>query len=932
VTATAVVAIAATGTAAAPVPDAEAATTSSLVSGPDLDSHVIFQDFSFFQPYESNTYTTLTERASALKDLGITDVWMAPPYRALNAYNEEGYAVTDRYDLGEFPAGHNQSTATKYGTSAELKTAITALHDAGLNVQADIVPNQMYLYQDREVVRVTAVNQYGNLDTSKVDNKLYEVYTVGGGEGQKKYGEINTWKSANLNGISPQDLGTDRVMLDADGKPYRYLGGDRTDNYVPTGMQTAANINNIDGYLTVDGYFIAGKTATGGDIWRPNLMYYVEHQQGAITIRYLDYVRAHPPVGSGVTASDTDDQVRAKLIQATDAAVSNTTNDYIGSQPGYNSTSERGIIALRFDNNDVNHVNQNVLQYEYLIGQDVDNTSATVQSEQRNWEEFLLDEYDFDGFRWDAAGHYNKKILQNAGQLVADRLAASGENANDNLNYIESYVDDQVAFENENGNPQLAYDDDPYYAYLDALGDGTPSKPLSTTITSSLVDRVNPSGTVTPNWSFVNNHDQEHNVMATIPVTDVQTGGASYGTKQYQLAQYKLYSADRKRVAKQYAPNNVPAAYALELTNKDTVPTVFYGDMWEATDSYMQTESPYYEAINDLLQVRETNASGDQVVSSYASNLSSTAGQNLISSVREGTDRTSGMGVVIGNTPDLDTTIEVPMGAAHANQEYVDAMGYHDETLTTDGNGMLTVAVQGTSNVTVNGYLGVWVPRTASGEPTGTPSPAPETGTPLPPVTPVATTGPAATTTRLLVADRSVSFGESATLAASVDLGATGTIRFMDGATALATANVEDGLVVLDTAAKLAVGTHRITAEYSGDSTHAASVSAASTLTVAKATTKLAVTKVRTTPSGKTKLSVTATELADSDAVTGKVRVLVGKKAVQTVRLTAKKHGTVTVTLPKKYSGAFTVRAKYLGSSDVASATSPKVKVSARVR
>jgi len=937
----AVVAVASVGVTVSTPSTADAAAAQTLVSSPDLDSHVIFQDFSFFQPYESDTYETLTARAEELADLGITDVWMAPPYRALNAYNEEGYAVTDRYDLGEFPAGHNGETATKYGTAEQLKDAIKAMHNAGISVQADIVPNQIYLYQDREVVPVTAVNQYGNLGTEDVRGKLYEVYTVGGGEGQKKYGTFDTWTSAYLNGLQPQELGTDRVMLDADGRAYRYTGGDATagSNYVPTGMGTAADINNIDGYLTVDGYHIAGKTASGGDIWRPNLMYYVEHQDGATTISYLDYVRANPPVGSGVTEADTDAEVRTKLIAATDSAVSNTTNDYIGSQPGYNATSEQGISALRFDNNDINDVNQNVLQYEFLLGPDVDNTNAAVRADTTNWLNFLYDEYDFDGFRWDAAGHYNKNVLTDAAVVAAEQVAASGETVNDNLSYIESYVEPQIQYLNDNGNAQLAYDSGPHYAYLNALAKLIPTQNLSDTITSSMVNRVDSTGTAIPNWSFVNNHDQETGILGMIPVTDLQTGGAPYGTKEYQLAAYKIYVADRKRVAKLYSPYNVPSSYAIALTNKDTVPTVFYGDMWESTDSYMKTETPYYDAISDLLTVRKANATGEQVVSNYASNLTATPGQHLISSVREGTDRETGLGVVVGNSPDLDTTIDVPMGADHANQEYVDAMGYHDETLTTDDEGMLTVAVKGTSNVQVNGYLAVWTPKTASAEPAPTQTPTPtETVTPAPeptvepmqPVTPVVPEVPAITpsTTRMIVANPTIKYGTTTTLAAAVDIGATGTITFKSGSTVLGAATIANGIATVTTSSTLSVKTRNVTATYSGDATHAASVSAVSKLKVTKAKTTTTVSKKTAVKGKKAKVLVKTSQLANGKYATGKVRIYVGKKVVKTVTLKAKNHGKINVLLPAKYSNKkFTVKAKYMGSTKVAAKTSKTLKI-----
>jgi LPXTG-motif cell wall-anchored protein len=793
-----------TGVVTTPAAQAASPDNPSFVSGPELDSRVIFQDFSFFQPYESDTYVTLAAKAESIAALGITDVWMAPPYRALNAYNEEGYAITDRYDLGQYPAGHNGETATKYGTSDELKAAINAFHAVGVNVQADIVPNQMYLYQDREVVPVTAVNQYGNLlPETGVTNKLYEVYSKGGGAGQAEHGTFPQWNSSHLNGLEPQYLGTDRVLLHEDGSPYRYFGEDDPRNSLPDWLaeseaQNTGELNNINSYLTVDGYYAVSGAGTGSPVYRPLLLGYEEFQDGAVTTSYLDFMRTQGFEG-------TDDEVRAAIIAAPDQTIVDRTNDYIGAQPGYSRTSEAGISALRFDNNDVNHVNQNLLQYEFLLGPDIDNTSPVVQAEHLNWQKYLIDEYDFDGFRWDAAGHYNKALLEQSADYFTERF---GDDQINHLNFIESYVDQQVDFLNDSGNGQLAYDDELHYAYLNSLGKANPDQALSTVLTNSLVDRSNGStSTAIPNWSFVTNHDTEHTATGGFTPTTEQAGGNAYGTRQYQLAQYELYAADREKVEKTRAPHNVPSSYALALTNKDTVPTVFYGDMWDSADSYMATETPYYDEITALLNARETNASGEQLIASYPSNLSSTPGQDLVSSVRTGSDRQTGIAVVVGNKADLDTTIEVDMGASHGDQQYVDALGYHSETLTTDENGILTVNVIGTQTVDIKGYLGVWVPKAEL----------------------------ATSTVELTIDDSSLNAGQITNLTAKVSSAhadATGTVTFLDGETVIGTAAVSGNTATFTTPATLTEGEYSLTAAYSGDENIAASTSAPSTLTV----------------------------------------------------------------------------------------------------
>jgi hypothetical protein len=86
-------------------------------------------------------------------------------------------------------------------------------------------------------------------------------------------------------------------------------------------------------------------------------------------------------------------------------------------------------------------------------------------------------------------------------------------------------------------------------------------------------------------------------------------------------------------------------------------------------------------------------------------------------------------------------------------------------------------------------------------------------------------------------------FGQSTTFTATVTgAGApTGTVAFMDGATLLGTSPLGGGVATFSTAS-LAVGTHSITAVYSGDSSFAASTSAPLTQTVNQAATTTTVT------------------------------------------------------------------------------------------
>lgn len=678
-----------------------------FVSNAELDKRVIYQTFSLYQPYDKNMYRTLEKNSNLLSEWGITDIWMPPAYRAFSqSYYGEGYAIADRYDLGEFPEGLNGERATKYGTSDELKKVIKKLHAKGLKVQEDLVPNQMMGLPTPEVVSITSVDNFGNENDPNVKDRLVQVYSKGGGPGQAKYGVIKEWNHTYYNGATPQQLGLYRVMVDENLKPYRYFGPNDAGNHLPDWLanseaQKYGKIKATDTYLTVDAYFAVEGAATETEqVWKPVLLYYIDPQQGATNLNYLDYMRENGFDGNS------DDEVRKKIIAADSATVSKLTDKYIFSQPGYTAaTDPHG--NLRFNNGNNHHLNQNVLQYEFLIGNDIDNSHPVVQEEQLNWAKFLMDEYGFDGFRIDAASHLNTDILTKFQDLMSSRY---GKDLNSHLSFIESYTDNQVDFENNNNNGQLVYDHRMFGAMREALGSASSWRPLKDIVSSSYVDRTNPDSFKTPNWSFVNNHDQEHNAIKPIPLTTEEANGVKPKTLAYEMIQFEKYSKDRAKADKQYAPHNVPSQYAYILTNKDTVPTVFYGDMYEGNKSYMSEKTPYYDTIVKLLEARQKYVSGDQKITYYESNTSSEAGKDLIASVRFGTSRDTGVATVIANNPHTNTVIKVDMGKQHANQTFVDASGFNTDALKTDTNGILTVPVLGKTDSLVRGYLGVWVP------------------------------------------------------------------------------------------------------------------------------------------------------------------------------------------------------------------------------
>jgi trimeric autotransporter adhesin len=98
---------------------------------------------------------------------------------------------------------------------------------------------------------------------------------------------------------------------------------------------------------------------------------------------------------------------------------------------------------------------------------------------------------------------------------------------------------------------------------------------------------------------------------------------------------------------------------------------------------------------------------------------------------------------------------------------------------------------------------------------------------------------PAATTTTLTVSPTAPVSGEAVTLTATVAPvptgGSTGTVSFYDGTTLLGTSSVNSSGIATFSAQSLAVGSHSLTAVYSGNSTSATSTSSAVTITITSA-------------------------------------------------------------------------------------------------
>ncbi len=393
--------------------------------------------------------------------------------------------------------------------------------------------------------------------------------------------------------------------------------------------------------------------------------------------------------------------------------------------------------------------------YEFLLSNDVDNSNPVVQAEQlnqlhylMNWGDIVLGDKDanFDGVRVDAVDNVNADLLQVYSNYFKDnyKVTDSEANALAHISILEAWSLNDNQYNEDTNGTALSIDNSSRLTSLAVLTKQPGQRlDLSNLISESVnKERANDTayGDTIPTYSFVRAHDSEvQTVIAKIVKEKIDTNSDGYTFTLDQLKDaFKIYNEDMAKVNKTYTHYNIPAAYALLLSNMESVPRVYYGDLYTDDGQYMAKKSPYYDAIATMLQGRIAYVSGGQSEEVHKVNgnnqiLSSVRyGQDLMSADdTQGTDlsRTSGLVTLVSNDPNLDLggdSLTVNMGRAHANQAYRPLIlgtkdgvqSYLKDSDTnivkyTDANGNLTFTaddIKGYSTVDMSGYLAVWVP------------------------------------------------------------------------------------------------------------------------------------------------------------------------------------------------------------------------------
>ncbi|WP_057738872.1 glycoside hydrolase family 70 protein, partial [Liquorilactobacillus uvarum] len=411
--------------------------------------------------------------------------------------------------------------------------------------------------------------------------------------------------------------------------------------------------------------------------------------------------------------------------------------------------------------------------YEFLLANDVDNSNPIVQAEQLNWMYYLLNfgsivkndsDGNFDSIRVDAVDNVDADLLQISANYFKDayKVNQNDENADQHISILEDWSDNDAQYVKDHGSGQAAMDNkfrlSLKYALTMPYTDANNSRRsgLESLISNSLVDRTNDTteNEAIPNYSFVRAHDSEvQTVIAEIikEKIDPESDGLTFTLDQLRQA-FEIYNADQLKTNKQFTQYNIPSTYALLLTNKDTIPRVYYGDLYTDNGQYMANKSPYYTAIDMLLRARQKYVAGGQSMKvdyvEGSSDMKQEAYRGVLTSVRYGNGaltandtgntgtRTQGIAVIESNEPGLKLNasdrIVINMGKAHCNQAYRPLISTTSDGIATyqtdasvpasyikytDENGQLIFdasEIIGQSNPQVSGFLAAWVPVGAS--------------------------------------------------------------------------------------------------------------------------------------------------------------------------------------------------------------------------
>lgn len=210
-----------------------------------MDNNTLMQYFEWYLPNDCNLWLKLKENAKHLSNIGISELWLPPAYKAAGGIDDTGYGVYDLYDLGEFD--QKGSIRTKYGTKDEYLSAIYALHSNNIKVYADIVLNHKVGADETEEV-LACMESFNNRNNSiEITNNIVPImawtkYTFPGRN--NTYSDFK-WNWTHFHGVDWDDRNHVNSIFKFYGKRWDEDVDKENGNYDYL-MGADIDLNNID--------------------------------------------------------------------------------------------------------------------------------------------------------------------------------------------------------------------------------------------------------------------------------------------------------------------------------------------------------------------------------------------------------------------------------------------------------------------------------------------------------------------------------------------------------------------------------------------------------------------------------------------------------------------------------------------------------------
>ncbi|MCX0326053.1 DUF5776 domain-containing protein [Apilactobacillus kunkeei] len=565
--------------------------------------------------------------------------------------------------------------------------------------------------------------------------------------------------------------------------------------------------NVVDGFFTADTWYRPKQILDNGTTWRnsnsndfrPMITSWWPNKD--VQVNYLNLMQNNGLLDDSVTYTlQSDQQVLNNAAQSAQVNIekrisqtgstdwlnnllfssNGNTPSFVKQQYVWNSDSESpwagdawfqgGYLkysnSILTPNTNSNYRNSDNL-FDFLLANDVDNSNPAVQAEDLNWLYYLTNfgtitannkNANFDSIRIDAVDFISNDVIQRSYDYLRQKfnLTQSDANSNAHISLVEGGVDAGTTSYNNDGLVEAPFrlsaypllhkqSGDVFQDLINEVDSGIDiSNHNGETNTTNTIGGLTLSGGK-PNYSIVHAHDkdvQEKVGQAIIDTTGIKDW-TDFTPSQLSAGLETFYN-DQRQTQKKYNDYNVPSAYAIMLTNKGTVPRIYYGDMYQDDGQFMQKKSLYYDDIANLMIARKKYVSGGQSMVDNNGILTSVRygkGANSVTDIGNSDTRNQGIGLIVGSDPNNNLndgdTIVLHMGAAHKNQKYralmlttekgIQNYGSDDNApeAETDNNGDLVfsnkdingqdnTAFKQVANPEVNGYLAAWVPVGAS--------------------------------------------------------------------------------------------------------------------------------------------------------------------------------------------------------------------------